>query len=576
MSIRSALGRSPDEGPGTRTLGGVELAGPGWLSLLALALVAGGVVCWAVGAGLVAMWLFTLGAAAVALVLPFPLALVSPLFMGILGWLVDMLPFVVLAGWAAAVGRWAFGLLRQRRLPTGGKWILIPIGLVVWTAIGVSAIDLAEWKHFLLLFGIQVLASGAVLAAVDSLGDLESRIQVIGGVLLFIVLLTVAVVLQYAGISLQDLQDESVSARAEAAYGLDAFPNDVGMVKYTRARNAGAYDLRVKVKKLQKRESGLPDHQVFIPISGAYGGVNLLVRFEGSARPYEDELNDLGINLVFDGVGIAPASTVPRLRSFPRNPLTYAGICAALFPFAFFLAWNGEGRRRLLGSIAIAACLVGAGFALARGAWVVIVIGGLYLVVDGRISWKRKLQYFGAVVAGAVLLTAVFLVKYDTDPMTARAGAKGSVTTREDLYRDTVSSVSGRHLITGYGTTKSRTSAGTNYARIGKYIPQAGTHSTYLNYLFRVGVPGAVGILALYLIAGLHARARARSSDGAERSFSTLAAAAVVIVGAHGLILSLYVEPIYTLTISLIIGIAIAGALNLSTSVWPWRTRATA
>ena len=536
----------------------------------------GGVICWALGAGLVAMWLFTLGAAAVALVLPFPLALVSPLFMGILGWLVDMLPFVVLAGWAAAVGRWAFGLLRAKRLPRGGRWLLIPVGLVVWTAIGVSAIDLGEWKHFLLLFGIQVLASGAVLAAVDSLGDLEARVQVIGGVLLFIVLLTVGVVLQYVGVPLQDLQDESVSARAEAAYGLDAFPNDVGMVKYTRAKNAGAYELRQKVAKVQAREQGLPDHEVFIPISGAYGGLNLLVRFEGSARPYEEELNDVGVNLVFDNIGVAPASTVPRLRSFPRNPLTYAGICAALFPFAFFLAWNGESRRRrLLGALAIAACLVGAGFALARGAWVVIVIGGLYLLVDGRIAWKRKLQYFGAVVAGAVLLTAVFLWRYDVDPMTARAGGQGSITTREELYRDTVTSLSGRHLITGYGTTKSRTSAGTNYARIGKYIPQSGTHSTYLNYLFRVGVPGAVGIMALYVIAGLHARAKARTSEGAERSFSTLAAAAVVIVGAHALILSLYVEPIYTLTVSLIIGIAMAGALNLSTSVWPWRTRAT-
>lgn len=522
------------------------------------------------------MWLFTLGAAAVALVLPLPLALVSPLFMGILGWLVDMLPFVVLAGWAAAVGRWAFGLLRQRRLPRGGKWILIPIGLVVWTAIGVTAIDLAEWKHFLLLFGIQVLASGAVLAAVDSLGELEARVQVIGGVLLFIVVLTVGVVLQYVGVPVQDLQDESVSARAEEAYGLDAFPNDVGMVKYTRAKNAGAYELRQKVARLQTREPGLPENEVFVPISGAYGGLNLVVRFDGSARPYEDELNDIGVSLVFDSIGVAPADTVPRLRSFPRNPLTYAGICAALFPFAFFLAWNGEGRRRLLGGLAIAACLVGAGFALARGAWVVIVFGGLYLLVDGRISGKRKLQYFGAVVAGAVLLTAVFLVKYDVDPMTARAGGQGSITTRQDLYRDTVTSLSGRHLITGYGTTKSRTSAGTNYARIGKYIPQAGTHSTYLNYLFRVGVPGALGIIALYVIAGLHARARAGSSEGAERSFSTVATAAVVIVGAHGLILSLYVEPIYTLTVSLLIGIAMAGALNLSTSVWPWRTRATA
>jgi hypothetical protein len=40
-------------------------------------------------------------AVVVALVLPLPAALVSPLFMGVAGWLVDMLPMLVLVGWAA-------------------------------------------------------------------------------------------------------------------------------------------------------------------------------------------------------------------------------------------------------------------------------------------------------------------------------------------------------------------------------------------------------------------------------------------------------------------------------------------
>jgi hypothetical protein len=36
-------------------------------------------------------------------------------------------------------------------------------------------------------------------------------------------------------------------------------------------------------------------------------------------------------------------------------------------------------------------------------------------------------------------------------------------------------------------------------------------------------------------------------------------------------ILSLFVEPIYTLTISLILGLGVAGATSLPRSLWPWR-----
>nr|MBA2724571.1 hypothetical protein [Actinomycetota bacterium] len=78
-------------------------------------------------AGVIALWSFTAAAVALALVLPLAAALVSPLFMGIAGWLVDMLPFVVLAGWAAVSLRWVFGLLREGRLPRGGRWIWLPI-----------------------------------------------------------------------------------------------------------------------------------------------------------------------------------------------------------------------------------------------------------------------------------------------------------------------------------------------------------------------------------------------------------------------------------------------------------------
>jgi hypothetical protein len=48
---------------------------------------------------------------------------------------------------------------------------------------------------------------------------------------------------------------------------------------------------------------------------------------------------------------------------------------------------------------------------------------------------------------------------------------------------------------------------------------------------------------------------------------------ALLAAAAHAVILSLYVEPIYTLTISLVIGLAMAGTTNLGASVIPWRTK---
>jgi len=42
-------------------------------------------------------------------------------------------------------------------------------------------------------------------------------------------------------------------------------------------------------------------------------------------------------------------------------------------------------------------------------------------------------------------------------------------------------------------------------------------------------------------------------------------------LAAHAAILSLYVEPTYTLTVSLLLALGMAGATELPTSVIPWR-----
>jgi hypothetical protein len=141
------------------------------------------------------------------------------------------------------------------------------------------------------------------------------------------------------------------------------------------------------------------------------------------------------------------------------------------------------------------------------------------------------------------------------------------VNTRASLYSDTVDAIGPRYLITGFGMTLSRSTEGGSF---GKYVPPAGTHSTYLNYLFRTGVPGMLGILALYGLAALHARAGARSWRGGRATLATLACAAVLIAAAHALILSLYVEPVYTLSISLLLGLAMAQG-QLPRSILPWR-----
>ena len=545
----------------TRALRVVAAAG---LAVGLLSSLVGGV-----GPGVVGLWSFTVAAVALALVLPMPRALVSPLYVGLLGWIVDMLPFVVLAGWTAVSIRWGLTLLRERRLPRGGRWIWLPVFLVVWTALGVLVITSLDFKHFLLLLGIQVVASAAVLMVVDVLGGHEARVELASGLVGFVVVLSVAVFLQWIGVPIESLQDSSARRRVEAAYGVDAFPNNIGMIKYARSINAGALELRRAVTGVADANPELPAFEVFRPKFQAYEN-SLVVRFEGSARAFEDELDRAGVTLLYDNVGLAPANTVPRMRSFPRNALTYAGASAALLPFAFFLAWRDDRRRRLLGRAGVVACLFGAGFSLARGAWGAIVIGLVYLLIDGLVGRPKKVQALAACLAGAVVLTGIFLVKYEVDPLTGRAGGGASVNTRDDLYRETLGSLNGIYAILGYGTEKPRTETGTVKEGT-RYVPRAGTHSTYLNYLFRTGIPGALAILALYGAAGLHARAAGRSKEGEERELSTAAAWAVVIAAAHAVILSLYVEPVYTLIVSLVLGVAMAAGTGLPATVLPFR-----
>jgi hypothetical protein len=546
-----------------------------WLWPLALLATVVGLAAWLVVItahggivlGLTAMWSFTIAGVALALVLPLPYALVAPLYAGILGWLVDMLPLVILVGWLAVILRWAYGLLRERRMPRGGRWIWLPVFLVVWTALGIVVISTADIKHFILLLGLQVLASGTILAMVDCLGALEDRVKAACGLILLIVIMSVGVFLQWIGVPIQPLQNSATKVRVEAAYSLDAFPNVTGMIKYARAHNPGNEELRQELSKLRQQDPGLPDYDTFTPKFKAFRN-ELVVRFVGSARPYQSQLASKNITLLYDNIGVAPGNTVPRMRSFPRNALTYAGVCVALFPIAFFLAWTQTGRRKLLGWLGIVSCLFGSGFSLARGSWIAVVLGVVYLLVDGVIPMRRKLQILAAVAAGALVLTGVFVLRYGSNPVTARAGGEGSVGTRNSLYKATVKSVGGFHYILGFGTEQPRKDSTSSF---GKYVPAAGTHSTYLNYLVRTGVPGALGIMVLYLIAGLHARAAARSKTGNEALFSTLVAAAIVIVGAHAVILNLFVEPIYTLCISMLVGFAVAGAVDLPRSLIPWR-----
>ncbi|MDQ4029261.1 MAG: hypothetical protein M3214_14620, partial [Actinomycetota bacterium] len=162
-----------------------------------------GLVTWAVGAGYVALWCFGISAVAFALVLPLAQAVVSPLFLGLVGWLVDMLPFVILAGWTAVVLRWTIGVLRERRMPRGGKWVLLPLGLMVWTTFGIFSVPTLDFRHFLLLLGVQVVTSGVLLVVVDSLSSFEDRLKILSALIVFVLLLSVGVVLEFAGVPVQ-------------------------------------------------------------------------------------------------------------------------------------------------------------------------------------------------------------------------------------------------------------------------------------------------------------------------------------------------------------------------------------
>jgi O-antigen ligase len=342
------------------------------------------------------------------------------------------------------------------------------------------------------------------------------------------------------------------------------------MIKYGLSKKAGARELRSRMETFARQNPQTPAHEVYLPPFRAFEN-HLVVNFQGSARPVERELDRIGVALAYDNVGLKQASTVPRWRSFARNSLTYAGVCVAIFPFALYLAWAAGGRRRLLGKLGVACCLAGAGFSLSRGAWIAILIGVLYLLVDGAITWRRKAIAAGVYVAAAILLTAVYLVRYGVDPLNARALGQGSINTRATLYEDTVQSITGTHVLFGFGTEQPRSEAGSHFAN--RYLPRAGTHSTYLNYLFRLGFPGGIAVAAIYLIAGLHARAASRVRRGDERLFATLTATAVASVGAQALILNLFVEPIYTLSVSIVLALGMAIGMDLGASVVPWKTR---
>ena len=520
-------------------------------------------------AGIIALWAITAASVAFSLVLPLSRALVAPLFMGVIGWLLDMLPFVILISWGVVVLRWGWELLMARRMPRGGRWTWIPLALIFWTAAGVLVITSADFKHFLLLLGIQVVASCAVLMVVDLAFELEPRTQIIEGLVVFVVVLSVGVFLQWVGVPLDPLQDNNVRQRAETAYGVDAFPNSIGMIKYARSVKAGVGEAKEALDGLREREPTLPAFEIFRPKFQAYQN-SLVVRFEGSARPFEKQLEEQEVSLLYDNIGLAAANTVPRLRSFPRNALTYAGVCAALIPLAFFLVWTGARRRRLLGWAGVVACFFGAGFSLARGSWAAIAIGLVYLAVDGVVARRSKVQFFTAYLVAALVLTGVFLVKYGVDPLNGRAGGGASVNTRDDLYKDTLSILKGNpaYIVFGYGTERPRTETGTVKEGT-RYVPRAGTHSTYLNYLFRTGVVGGLLLMALYALAFLYARLAARLTEGNERILNASLATSMIIVMAHGVILSLYVEPIYTLVVSLILGMASAGAGRLFPRLWP-------
>ncbi|HET7483129.1 MAG TPA: O-antigen ligase family protein [Actinomycetota bacterium] len=565
--MSSWLDRLPAESPGRTAR---------WLWIATIGVAGAGIASWLVGKnmdtfvpGVVAMWCFAIAAALLASVLPMSYAVVSPLFMGIVGWLVDMLPFVLLVGWFAVVVRWLWGLVRERRFPRGGRWTWIPMALVAWTALGAVVVLPGQRKHFVLLFGIQVLASATVLLVSECLGRVEARRACVSALLGFVVVCSVAVLLQWLGVPVEALQDTRVSAPVERAYGIDAFVNSTGMIKYERAADGGAHGLAKRLDALRDRDPSIPEFAAYRAPFKAFG-TDLVVRFDGSARAVEPELRKLNINLIYDNVGLAPGNEIPRMRSFPRNALTYAGVCAALIPLAFYLLWNEDRRKRWLGRAALAGCLFGIGFSLARGSWAAFAVGILYIVVDGALSGRRKAQVVAALVAAAIVLTGVFLVKFGEDPLHARAGAEGSTGTRRALYEATVGKVTGVHLLLGYGSEQPRDEEGNAPAGL-KYVPEAGTHSTYLNYLFRTGVPGVGMLIALYLLAALHARRAARRLDGDDRLLATLVTMAVVVFAAHGVVLSLYVEPVYTLTICVVIGLAFAGFAQVPGSLLPWK-----
>jgi hypothetical protein len=83
---------------------------------------------------------------------------------------------------------------------------------------------------------------------------------------------------------------------------------------------------------------------------------------------------------------------------------------------------------------------------------------------------------------------------------------------------------------------------------------------------------GALRLGAILVLAAVPGRAAARAPGAREPTFATAVTAAAVIIAAHGMVLSLYVEPIYTLVVSLLLGLAMAAGIAARAPLVPWRT----
>ncbi|MBI5878840.1 MAG: O-antigen ligase family protein [Chloroflexi bacterium] len=252
-------------------------------------------------------------------------------------------------------------------------------------------------------------------------------------------------------------------------------------------------------------------------------------------------------------IGAWLAEPAPEIAGRRLNPNVAGGIIALAVPFGI-VVWIEARRRialRILWSIALA--IAGAGLLLSasRGAWLALAVALLGWALARQFSALRQnrsvvraaLLALTLICVGVVLGTAVDRGSFGSLPVAAPAGVSGfgsgSVIGRVTLWQGGIG-LAQDYIFTGagLGALPMQISA---YALLLPVLYVPHVHNTFLNILIEQGLPGAVALIWLLLVAIVASWRATRNSgntsaDQSRRLMREAALVSLAVMLLHGLV----------------------------------------